>query len=59
MVTEGGSHARVHGGLAVPRGQVQAGEVSALVVVVLDIQAGQLGELHAQSTAGVVDVLAI
>ena len=58
-LTEGGGHTRVHGGLSVSGGKVQAGEVSALVVVVLHIQAGQLGELHTQSAARVIDVLAI
>ena len=33
--------------------------VPALVVVVLDVQVGQLGVFDAEGTAGVVDVLAV
>lgn len=37
----------IHGGLAVARGQVWAGVVTTLVVIVLHIEAGELGEVDA------------
>lgn len=49
----------LHGGLAVPAGKVRSGEVSALLVVVFDVEAGEFGEIDPQSAAAVVDVLAI
>lgn len=59
-LTEGSGHGLVvHGGLGVSGGQVRPGVVSALVVVVLDIEAGELGEADSQGAAGVVDVLAV
>ena len=45
--------------MAVPRGQVGTRVVPALVIVVLHIQADQLGEVDAEGAAGVVDVLPI
>jgi len=59
-LTEGGGHGRVlHAGLAVSAGQVRPGEVAALLVVVLDVEAGELGEADPQRAAAVVDVLAV
>lgn len=59
-LTEGCSHGRVlHGWLAVSRGQVGPGEVTALLVVVLDVEAGEFGEADPQSAAAVVDVLSV
>lgn len=56
----GGCHGLgVDGGLCVCGGEVGSGVISALVVVVFDIQAGELGEADSQGTAGVVDVLSI
>lgn len=49
----------VDGGLAVSCGQVRPRVVTAFVVVVLHVQAGQLGEVDAEGAAGVVDVLPI
>ena len=43
----------------VPRGQVRPGVVTALVVVVLDVEADQLAEVDPQGAAGVVDVLTV
>ena len=57
---EGGGHGLViHGGLGVSGGQVGPGVVAALVVVVLHVEAGELGEADAQRAAGVVDVLPV
>ena len=57
---EGGGHGLVvHGGLGVSGGQVRPGVVPALVVVVLDVEAGELGEADPQRAAGVVDVLPV
>lgn len=58
-LTKSSCHGLVQGGLAVPRGQVWAGVVSALVIVVLYIETCELGEVDAQRAAGVVDVLSI
>lgn len=59
-LTEGRGHGRVlHRGLAVSRGQVRPGEVTALLVVVLDVEAGEFGEADPQSAAAVVDVLSV
>lgn len=58
-LTKSSCHGLVQGGLAVPRGQVWAGVVPALVVVVFYIEARELGEVDAQRAAGVVDVLSI
>lgn len=58
-LTEGGSHGLVQRGLAVAGGQVRARVVPTLVVVVLDVEAGELGEVDTQRTAGVVDVLPV
>lgn len=49
----------INGGLGVCRGEIWAGVVSALVIVVLHIEAGELREADSQGTASVVDVLAI
>lgn len=49
----------VHGRLAVTSGQVWAGVVTALVIVVFHIQAGEFGEANAQCAAGIVDVLSV
>lgn len=49
----------VDGGLRVGGGQVRPGVVPALVIVVLDIKAGELGEADSEGAAGVVDVLPI
>lgn len=49
----------VQGGLRVGGGEIQAGVVPALVVVVLDIQVGELGEADSERAAGVVDVLPV
>ena len=58
--TEGGSHGLVvYGGLGVSSGQVWSGVVSALVVVVAHVEAGELGEADPQGAARVVDVLAV
>lgn len=46
-------------GRAVPCGQIWASVISALIIVVLDIQAGEFGEADAQCTAGIIDVLSI
>lgn len=59
-LTEGCSHGLVlHGGLAVSGGQVWSGEVSALLVVIFDVEAGELGEADPQGAAAVVDVLSV
>lgn len=49
----------VNGGLWICSGEVWSGVIPTLVVVVLDIQAGELGEADSQGTAGIVDVLSI
>lgn len=49
----------VNGGLRICSGEVWAGVVPALVIVVLDVQAGELGEADSQGAAGVVDVLPV
>lgn len=55
-----GSHGLVlDGRLAVAGGQVRARVVAALVVVVLDVEAGQLGVADPQRAAGVIDVLSV
>lgn len=61
VLTEGCGHGRMlQGGLmAVSGRQVRPGEVSALLVVVLDVQAGQFGEADPQGAATVVDVLSL
>lgn len=59
VFAESGSHRWVHGWLAVSCRQLRPGIISAFVVVVFYIQVDQLGEVNAQSTAGVVYVLAI
>lgn len=59
-LTEGCRHGWVlHDGLAVSAGQVWSGEVAALFVVVLDIEAGEFGKADPQSAAAVIDVLSI
>lgn len=58
-LTKSSCHGLVQSGLAVPRGQVWAGVVPALVVIVLHIETRELGEVDAQRAAGVVDVLSI
>ena len=47
----------VHGGVA--GGQCGVGVVPALVVVVLDVQVGQLGVLYPEGAACVVNVLSV
>lgn len=46
-------------GLRVGSGQVRAGVIPAFVIVVLDVEAGELGEADSEGAAGVVDVLAV
>lgn len=58
-LTKGCRHGLVQRRLAVPRRQVRPSIISALVIVVFDIETGELGEVNAQCAAGVVDVLAI
>lgn len=63
-VTEGGSSHRVlvHSRLRVvllSSRKVRSGVVTALIVVKLHVEAGQLGETHPQSTAAVIDVLTV
>lgn len=59
-LTEGGRHGLgVHGWLGIGGGEVWPGVVPALVVVVLDVEAGELGEADSQGAASVVDVLPI
>lgn len=59
-LTKGCGHGCVlHGRLAVSGGKVWSGEVSALLVVVFDIQAGEFGEADPQCAAAVIDVLSI
>lgn len=55
----GGDSLRFEWGRAIARGQIRPSIVSALIVVVLDVQAGEFGEADAQRTAGVIDVLSI
>lgn len=60
VLTECCSHGRVlQGWLAVSAGQVRSGEVSALLVVVFDVEAGEFGEADPQSAAAVIDVLPV
>lgn len=59
VLIEGGGDRRVHGGLAVSGRELRPGVVSALVVVVLDVEVDQLGEVDAQRAAGIVDVLTV
>lgn len=49
----------VNGGLWICSGEVWSSVVPALVIVVLDIEAGKLREADSQSTASIVDVLSI
>lgn len=49
----------VNGGLWICGGEVWSGVVPALVIVVLDIEAGELREADSQSATGIVDVLSI
>lgn len=49
----------LHGGLAVSSGKVWSGEVSALLVVVFDVETGEFGEADPQSTAAIIDVLTV
>lgn len=60
-LTEGGGRHGlvVDGGLGISGGEVWPGVVPALVVVVLDVEAGELGEADSQGAASVVDVLPI
>lgn len=58
-LTEGGHGLVLDRRLAVAGGQVGAGVVAALVVVVFDVEAGQLGVANSQRAAGVIDVLPI
>lgn len=55
----GGDGLRFKRGRPIPCGQIRASVVSALIVVVLDIQAGEFGEADAQRTARIIDVLSI
>lgn len=55
----GGDGLRFERRRAVPRGQIGPSVVSALIVIVLDVQAGEFGEADAQRTASVIDVLSI
>lgn len=59
VFAEGGCHGGVDTGLAVAGGQLGSCVVATLVVVVLDIQVDQLGEIDAQRAARIVDVLAV
>lgn len=59
-LTKGCSHAGgLQAGLTFPGGEVRPGEVTALLVVVLDIEAGEFGEADPQGAAAVVDVLSV
>lgn len=49
----------VNGGLWICSWKVWSGVVPALVVVILDVEASELGEADSQSTASIVDVLSI
>lgn len=53
------SHRWVHGWLAVSCRKLGPGVIPTFVIVVLYVQVDQLGEVNAQSAAGVVYVLAI
>lgn len=59
-LTKGCSHA---GGqqarLPFPSWKVRSGEVTALLIVVPDIEAGEFGEANPQSAAGIIDVLPV
>lgn len=59
VLAKGSSHRRVQAGLAVPSRQLRPRVVATLVVIVLDIQVDQLGEVDAERAARIVDVLAI
>lgn len=59
VLAEGSSHCRVQAGLAVPSRQLRTRVVTTLVVIVLDIEVDQLGEVDAERAARVVDVLAV
>lgn len=59
VFAEGRCHGGVDTGLAVAGGQLGSCVVTTLVVVVLDIQVDQLGEIDAQRAARIVDVLAV
>lgn len=49
----------VNGWLCIRSGEVWSGVIPALVIVVLNVEAGELGEADSQSAASVVDVLPI
>lgn len=49
----------VQGRLCICSGEVRSSVIPALVIVVFDIKAGELGEADSQSTAGIVDVLSV
>lgn len=46
-------------GLRVGSGKVWAGVIPAFVIVVFDVEAGELGEADSQGTTSIVDVLAV
>lgn len=59
-LTKGCRHAGgLQAGLTFSRGKVRPGEVTTLLVVVLDLEAGEFGEADPQRAAAVVDVLSI
>lgn len=58
-VTERCSHGVLQRGLSVSWRQVESCEVSAFVVVVFDVEAGEFGELDTQRAAGVINILSI
>lgn len=59
-LTKGCSHAGgLQAGLTFSRGKVWPGEVTALLIVVLDLKAREFGEADPQGAAAVVDVLSI
>lgn len=49
----------VNGGLCICSRQVWSRVISALVIVVFNIEAGELGKTDSQGAAGIVDVLSI
>lgn len=49
----------VNGWLGIRSGEVWSGVIPALVIVVFNVEAGELGEADSQGAAGVVDVLPI
>lgn len=59
FLTKSSGHGGVHDGLTVAGWKIKPSKVSAFVVVVFYIQASQLGEFDPQSTAGIVNILAI